>query len=183
MEIWKAVKGYEGMYEVSNRGNVRSVDRIIHLKNRWGGITDHLYKGIVKKPHVMPNGYVMIDLNKNGKHDRRLMHRLVGEHFLEKPDGKNYINHLDGNTRNNNVDNLEWCTQSENIQYAYNNGTKTPPHQKRIGQYDMNGILVNVWCSISEASRASGASRSNIRKVIHGTRNHAGGYKWQITEL
>lgn len=135
------------------------------------------------KLYKRPNGYVCIGLtNKEGKTKTYSIHRLVGIHFLEKPEGKGYINHLDANPSNNRVNNLEWCTQSENIQYAYNNKTKTPPHMKKVKQYDMDGNLIRIWESQTEAAKQLGLHQGNIYKVCSGKRNQTGGFKWQYTE-
>lgn len=179
-EEWKPVKGYEEYYEISNLGRVRSLDRIVTQKNRWGQDITHLYKGKVLTGDKAPNGYLSVDFRIKGHIKRKLVHRLVAEHFLDKPNGKDYINHLDCNPTNNRVENLEWCTQSENIQYAYDNGTKTPPHQKKVEQYDMDGNLIKVWESIAQAVRGCGCK--NIRKVCIGERTKAGGFIWKYAQ-
>lgn len=107
-EIWLSVKGYEGLYEVSNIGNVRRV----------GG------KLLSPKPGKL--GYKIVSLSMNGYFKKYLVHRLVAEAFITNPDDKPYVNHLDGNKANNRVDNLEWATPSENIQHAYDNELRTP---------------------------------------------------------
>ena len=161
-EIWKPIKGYEGLYLISNLGRIKSLDRTVY----------QLHK----------DGYARVGLHKNGEMKTYSVHRLVGEHFLEKKPGKDYINHLDCNKANNNVNNLEWCTQSENIQYAYDNRTKIPPHQKKVSQYDMTGNLIQVWESMAEAARSLGLQQPNISKVCLGKRSQTGGYKWAFTE-
>lgn len=101
VEKWKPVKGYEGMYEVSNLGNVRS-----------------LYKGIVRKPNLINSGYFTVRLAKGGKQKTHLIHRLVAEAFLEKPPGCDEVNHKDYNKLNNRADNLEWITHQSNCDYS-----------------------------------------------------------------
>ena len=174
--IWKPIKGYEDLYEISSSGEVRSKDRVVYQKNKFGKLSKHIYKGSNIK--LKGSRYATVDLHKDGNAQRFLVHRLVGTHFLDKPTGKDYINHIDANPKNNDVSNLEWCTQSENIQYAYDNGTKIPPHQRKVAQYDLDGNLVRVWSSQSEVEKELGIYQSNIYKVCAGKRNQTGGYKW-----
>lgn len=179
-EMWLPVKGYEKYYEVSNFGRVRSLDRVVTQKNRWGQDITHLYRGKILAGDKTPRGYLSVDFRINGHIERKLIHRLVAEHFLQKPNGKDYINHLDCNPSNNHIENLEWCTQSENIQYAYDNGTKMPPHQRKVEQYDLDGNLVKIWGSVAQAVRGCGCK--NIRKVCIGERKQAGGFVWKYAQ-
>ena len=181
-EEWKAIQGYENLYEISNFGRIRSLDKVGFQKHWQGGVSRYLFKGQLLKPSKGSNGYMRISLKKDGKLKTFSIHRLVGIHFLEKPDGKDYINHLDADVTNNHVSNLEWCFQSENIKYAYDNGTKKPPHMKKIGQYDSNGNLLKIWESESQIERELHIYQSNIYKVCSGKRKQAGGYKWQYIE-
>lgn len=103
MEQWKSVVGYEGFYEVSNKGMLRNA------------------KGILKKFHV-DHGYCYVHLHREGKHKKCLMHRLVAMAFIANPLNKRCVNHLDSNRQNNHVENLEWCTHSENNKHLYANG-------------------------------------------------------------
>lgn len=180
--IWKPVQGYEDLYEISSFGEVRSKDRIVYQMNRFGRLSKHIYKGRTLKPQEQENRYMTVDLHKNGMYERFFVHRLVGLHFIEKPAGKDCINHLDANPKNNTVQNLEWCTQSENILYAYNKGTMTPPNMRKVAQYDLEGNLLKVWKSQKEAERQLGISQPNIYKVCAGKREKAGGYKWKYIE-
>lgn len=107
--IWKEIPDYEGIYEVNNIGQIRNSTN-----------------GKILKQHENPLGYRFIRLSKKGISKKYRVHRLVALCFLENPENKPFINHLDSNPRNNQLDNLQWCTQSENIQYAYNQGNKTP---------------------------------------------------------
>ena len=116
MEIWKQVDGYEGMYEVSNYGEVKSVSRYT-TGNRHRKLKEKMLK-----KHENSFGYWLVALCKNGKAKDFRVHRLVAEAFIPKVFGKPFINHKDGNPKNNNVDNFEWCTQKENIQHAYKTG-------------------------------------------------------------
>jgi hypothetical protein len=114
MEIWKKVVGFENQYEISNIGNLRSIDRLVdHYR---GG--KRLYKGTIKNSRLNDKGYFRCNLKNNGKRFDFTVHRLVAEAFLDKPIGKDIINHINGIKTDNRVENLEWCTQSENIVHA-----------------------------------------------------------------
>lgn len=114
MEIWKKVLGFEKQYEVSNIGNLRSVDRLVdHYK---GG--KRLYKGTNKKLRLNKDGYFRCNLKNEGKRYDFTIHRLVAIAFLEKPKDKDIINHINGIKTDNRVENLEWCNESENSIHA-----------------------------------------------------------------
>ena len=109
-EIWKDIQGYEGMYQVSSHGRVRSLN---YNKTGLEGIMSFNDNG---------TGYLQVYLTKNKKSKKVLVHRLVAMTFIDKIEGKNFVNHIDGNKTNNHVENLEWCTKSENQQHAYDTG-------------------------------------------------------------
>lgn len=125
-EQWKPIAGYEGIYEVSNTGKVRSLTREIPYPNGKTRKT----AGFEKKP-VEVGGYLYFCLSKNGQSRRFAAHRLVAMAFLENPDNKPEINHKDCNRKNNRADNLEWVTRQENVNHAVVNG--------RIHPYDRKG--------------------------------------------
>lgn len=115
-EVWEDIKGYEGLYKISNLGRVKSLERWIYNVNR-----KYLSKEKILKPIKVGN-YLGVQLSFKGKSEKFYIHRLVCEHFIIKIDGKTNVNHIDGNKENNVVDNLEWCNQSENNYHAFNNG-------------------------------------------------------------
>lgn len=117
---WRDIKGYEGLYQVSNTGLVRSVDRIT-TGNRKRAI-----KGKVLSAGENQFGYFVVALCKNGKRKMERVHRLVAIAFLPSDNERPFINHKDGNPKNNHVSNLEWCTQKENVQHAYDTGLRKP---------------------------------------------------------
>ena len=110
-EEWKDIKGYEGYYQVSNLGNIKS---FIYFNGH-----EYIYRERILKPQN--NRYLTVRLAKNKKVKQYTIHRLVAEYFISNEDKKPYVNHKDGNKYNNRVDNLEWCTAKENTQHAYNN--------------------------------------------------------------
>ena len=123
-EIWLPIKGYEGLYEISNLGRVKSLPKV-----RGRAVTGEK----ILKSHVV-NGYEMVMLCRNYKTFNASVHRLVAQAFIPNPKNKPHINHIDGNKANNNIENLEWCTPSENMMHAYRTGLKTPESCARYGK-------------------------------------------------
>jgi hypothetical protein len=119
-EIWKPVPGYEGCYEVSNLGNVRSLDRIIPWKNS----TRRIKGKMCSQPTEGHNGYKTVRVCRNWITKGWLTHRLVAEVFVPNPENKPVVNHKDGNKENNAAINLEWVTHSENAQHVYTLGRR-----------------------------------------------------------
>ena len=189
MEIWKDVVGYEGYYQVSNLGRVKSLDRVI--TNKMGVVRN--LNGFVKKLTPGDNGYMGVTLSRNGKYTRRYVHRLVAEAFIPNKEKLPFINHKDENKDNNHVDNLEWCT------CEYNNRYGTAPERKRskarelgqmraVVQLTLSGEKINEYESLHEASRKTGVGLPNIWNAANGGFNKQGkwmrlhtacGYKWR----
>lgn len=179
-EVWKDVVGYEGLYQVSNIGNVRSLSR----KRYTGGVLKE--RVLRKRPAVTRKGnkYYRVALFKNGKRANLSIHRLVAEAFIQNTENKPYINHIDGNPSNNHVTNLEWCTAKENTIHAWNNGLcknsvrigKDNPNSRPVDVYRANGEYVNSYESISLACKELGLNQGNARSTLCGTRNHTKGY-------
>lgn len=166
MEIWKDVVGFERAYQVSSLGRIKSKIRKSVVKEK------------ILKPFKNNNGYECVDL-WNNNHKKKLVHRLVAEAFIPNPECKLFINHIDGDKTNNKVENLEWCTHSENILHSF----------RVLGHRTVKGMVMNnkpvkcldtgeISASASEAARQKGCSQSNITKVILGERNKAGGLRW-----
>lgn len=122
-EVWKDIQGYEGFYQISNIGRVRGVDRIIPFTGRGGMPTTRLQRGKILKTSVGTSGYETYHMY-GASQDREtvMLHRVVAKHFLELEDGKDFVNHKDGNKLNNVVSNLEWVTKSENTLHALDTG-------------------------------------------------------------
>lgn len=120
-EIWKDIKDYEGIYQVSNLGRVRSLTRKVKTFNGF-----RITKGQLLKPLKTNRNYFRVDLKQNQKNKYKSIHRLVAETFIPNPNNYPIINHIDGDTSNNKADNLEWCTQSHNIKEAYRVGLARP---------------------------------------------------------
>lgn len=185
MEEWRDVKGYDGIYQVSNIGNVRSVTHTTVYKD---GRVGH-YEGKMLTPQNGNNGYKFVNLSKNGITNNVDIHRLVAETFLPKDDERNVVNHKDGNKHNNTVENLEWVTYSENSKHAVRTGlldmkpfiiAGQTARKKKIAQIDTKGKIIKVFDSGAEAARQLGLSIGNISSCANGIRKTTGGYHWQF---
>lgn len=133
IEVWKDIKGCEGVYQVSSFGNIKTLERDLPTPN--GGV--YTQKERVKAIHEVM-GYMQVALSVNKKHACFKVHRLVAKAFIPNPENKPQVNHKDGNKLNNNVNNLEWVTCSENHSHAYNTGLRKP----HFGKYHQNSKLV-----------------------------------------
>ena len=171
-EIWKPINGYEGLYEVSNLGRVKSLSKLCGRSSR---------KDKLLKPCKNKGGYLSVILWKDGKIKKFLIHRLVAIAFLENSNNKPCINHIDCNPSNNCIDNLEWCTYSENTQYAYKlgrmNRRKTPIIA--INLTTKEEIYLN---SQQEAARQLNLYEPNINNVLKGKCKRAGNYTFKYID-
>lgn len=120
-EIWKDIEGYEGYYQISNIGRVKSLSRLITKNLGLKGIMKFYSKEKIKTAFIS-RGYVRVALCKNGIPKKQSIHRLIAKAFIPKVDGKEFVNHIDSNRSNNSISNLEWCTSSENNSHAYKYG-------------------------------------------------------------
>lgn len=138
IEIWRDITGYEGIYQISNLGRVRSLDRVSIDKN---GI-EYSIKGSMRKVSKS-KGYSMIGLSKDNKQKMYLVHRLVAEAFLGNPENLPIVNHIDGNKSNSHIENLEWVSNSDNINHAISTGLrKTNDIETHIKKEDNSGVTV-----------------------------------------
>ena len=192
MEIWKDIKGYEGLYQVSSLGNVRSLDTMINCKGAKN-IDKHLRKGKVLKKYIGTSGYYTINLSKNSKIKVYRVHRLIANAFIPNINNLPLINHKDGNKLNNNINNLEWCTYAYNNKEAYRIGLKVGAEKGKYGkyskfskpllQYSVNGELIKEWENAEQVKRELGYCPENIRNVCNGRRKIANGYIWKYKEV
>lgn len=180
IEIWKDVVGYEGLYEVSNFGRVRSVPHNTFVMRRKDSIPyQHRTKAKILSTRKNKWGYIKVNLYRNTVRSREmktaLVHRLVAEAFLDNPNQCKYINHKDENKENNSVENLEWCTASYNNNYGSRKYTRT----RRVRQFSLSGELLNEFYGLREAERKTGVSHAVISACCSGNRSTSGDYKWE----
>lgn len=181
-EEWRDVHDYEGYYQVSSLGRIRSLDRLVP-HSRIGKKTQFV-KGKILTPYPSNNNYMLIVLSKNGKISRNLLHRLVAVAFIEKPTGKDWINHIDNNPKNNKIVNLEWCTPKENTAHALELGSFIGMNAKPVWQLSLSGIRIKKWESQKEAAESLGnyKRKSDISACCRNVRRNALGYKWAFAE-
>lgn len=177
-EIWKDINGYEGLYQVSNLGNVRSVDR--YVKNGSGL---RLIKGRKKINQKINNGYVVHGLYKGNKRKVFLLHRLVWETFNKQvPDGYE-INHIDENKENNRLENLVLVTHKENCNWGTRNIRQKEKVGKKIIQYTLDGKFVNEYQSAREIERKTGFNYNSILRCCRGIYRQSYNYIWKFKNV
>lgn len=177
-ELWKPVKDYEGLYEVSNFGNVRGLAIVTH-----NGHGSFVKSGKLLRPYVDKDGYLVVGLRDHGRNKTAKVHRLVAQAFLPNPKNLPQVNHIDENKANNHLDNLEWCTNVYNLNYGHRSEKasrklKAVKKGKRLYQYDLNGRLVKVWPSMHEMQRQLGFNRADVKQCAIGKVKQSYGYKW-----
>lgn len=181
-EIWKPVVGYEGLYEVSDHGRVRSLDRSAHIACRWGGTATRLIRGRVMRATDNGRGYLMVHLSTNGYRDPRLVHRLVAEAFVPVAEERQFVNHRDGDKTNNTASNLEWCTRAENMAHAHSNGLTDPYAVPVIGVCLRTGLETRYERQIDAEIELSGTGRpsSAVHHCLVGKKKTAYGRAWRL---
>ena len=169
-EEWKDIDGYEGSYQVSNLGN------IISLENK----SNHKQAKCLKCS-ITKKGYLRAYLYKNKNRRCYFVHRLVAETFIPNPNNLPCINHKDGNKLNNKVDNLEWCTHRDNNIHAFINGLNST--QKAVEKNEKPIILINNntrYRSMMDACRQLGLNVTNVSRVCSGKLKHTKGYVFKL---
>jgi len=162
-EIWKDILGYEGLYQISNLGRVKSKRKVL-------------------KP--IKGEYLKVGLSKNGIQKTLTIHRLVAQAFVDNPNKLNFVNHIDENKNNNVFTNLEWCTNKYNVNYGERN-EKVSKNQSRykIIQKDKQGNIIKVWDNIWELTHNTNYRKDNISCCCRGKYKYAYGYKWEYITL
>ena len=168
-EIWRWIRGYEGLYQISNFGRVKSFPR----KGSRGTKTTGF---LIMKPLITRSGYLYVSLKNKGAMQRFKLHRLVSQAFIENPENKQTVNHKDGNKFNNYVDNLEWATQDENNQHAIDTGLQKSGANRntaKLTNEQVKYIRENYIPRDSEFGGAALARKFNVKSstvqnVIHG---------------
>lgn len=184
-EIWRDVHGYEGLYKVSNKGNVRSVDRINHIGRK--------YSGRMLRSAYDKDGYLQVALCKNGKMKTKKIHRLVAETFIPNPNGFSEVNHKDEIKTNNYVENLEWCTRKYNVNYGTAIERIVEKTSKKVRAVNVKTGEVIRFKSTAEAQR-KGYNSGNISLASRGIYKNSNtgkligdgctyrGYRWYYEE-
>lgn len=163
MEIWKDVVGFENIYLISNLGNVKSLARKVAKIQPNGDIYIHQIKDHILKGEIGKDGYKKVLLGNGINYKKHFfIHRLIAEAFISKVEGKNIINHIDGNKANNKINNLEWCTYSENNKHAYDTGLNPKGENHGMNKFSKKTIL-EIRKIYVNGSREFG-SRSLARK-------------------
>ena len=208
-EEWRQIRNYEGVYEVSSFGRIRSVGRAMVIPFKDGRIAHRFVRGKIIKPLVgKSNPYQYVCLSRVGQKMKRVrVHKLVAEAFLPNPSGFKVINHKDENPINNEVSNLEWCTVAYNNSYKglrqralatrmmrYPKGTEMSYAAKAIQtrnrrnrksaeiavkQYSLDGELIQTFRSAVHAGKSLGIWAQNIRNCLYGKYKTSGGYIWE----
>ena len=162
-EIWCDIEGYEGLYQISNKGRVKS-----------------LYKGSerILKPRDNGRGYLRVQLTKENTSKHIRVHRLVAIAFVSNPHNLPEVNHKDENKKNNCVENLEWCDRRYNVNY----GTRNERLSRKILQYSKSGEFIREWTGAHEVERILGISHQNITQCCKGKRKSAGSFIWRYKE-
>lgn len=186
-EIWKSIEGYEGKYEISNLGRVKS------LEDRNGHPRE-----MILKPRISKNGYLYLNLWRNSIGKAKKIHRMVANAFCPKNDNPQCVNHINGVKTDNRAENLEWCSYSYNIKHAVKHGLITPtigekdgmygvhgkehPSSKPVIQYDLQGNYIREWENAVEAGKVLNLGAGGIQRCARGERKSAFGYRWKYKE-
>lgn len=160
-EVWKDVIGYEEIYEINNKGEVRNKIRMRMVKARGD-----------------KDGYLRVHLNKDGKQKLFGVHRLVATNFIPNPNNYPQVNHKDENKQNNNVENLEWCTFEYNNSYGTKNERIAKSHCKKVGRYSLDGELLETYSSLKEAG-LKGYDKNSICFCCNGKLRTHRGFIWK----
>lgn len=186
-EIWKDIKGYEGLYQVSNLGRVKSVDRMVYRSS-----TPQRVKGGIISQGLLNTGYKVVSLWYKKKRNAFTIHRLVANAFLQVQEGKNEVDHINGIRTDNRVDNLRWCSRKENVNFPIARDKYILSNKKRVenirktkeekslnvAQLTTDGFIVKIWESVKKASESLGILTSGIYASCVGSKITAGGFKW-----
>jgi hypothetical protein len=179
-EIWKDIKGFEGLYQVSNLGRIKHLIGYNHKKE------------FILSPTINRKGYFYVTLSKKNIIKKFFVHRLVAMNFIENPKECKEVDHINAVRTDNRVENLRWCTRKENCNteiykknsskngcWMYKRYLELSPRARKICQYDTNGKLIAVWKTAKEAEIKTNIKRSGICQCCKGKRNIAGGYIWK----
>ena len=177
-EEWRPVKGYEGLYEVSNMGRIKSVARLTTRPCQYGIKNEYRIPEKILHANLSTGGYLCVNLSHDGKEVTKRIHRLVAIHFCKGYRDGMVVNHIDEDKTNNRADNLEWVTQKANV----NHGTgiqRRKKYPKAVVQISLSGEVVNVWPSVKSASESVGVNPACIGHCCKGDCPTIKGYSWK----
>ncbi len=177
-EIWKDIEGYEGYYQISSEGRVRSVDREIINRDKINKLKGKILNATVN----CRNGYVSVMLCKECKKKRLSLHRLVAIAFVPNPNNYKEVNHKDEDKTNNSSSNLEWCDRKYNNNFGTMRERMTAKLSKKVYQYTLDGELVNIFPSSHECER-NGFNRGAVAACCRGIKPKHKGYIWRYEPL
>ena len=179
MEEWKDIKGYEGLYKVSNKGRVKSVERKV-----WnsGNQSYNTIKERILKPLNNRDGYVKVRLCKDGKCRTYLIHRLVANAFIPNPNEYKEVNHIDENKTNNSIDNLEWCNGKYNCNHGSRNKRVALSLSKPILGISLDGKSYLYFNSTRDAARLGGFNQGHVAACCRGELKTHKGYTWMYAD-
>lgn len=183
-EEWRDICGYEGLYQVSNLGRVKSLARSVSMASDSKSIRPYAYgrKERILRPGNC-RGYRNVRLKKDGRGRTVYVHRLVAESFIDNPNGYLEINHKDRDPANNNADNLEWCPRLYNAHY---DGAVERQHakiRKCVRQFSLNGRQIAEYQSVCEASKETGISAGSISRAARGILSQTNGFVWKYDRV
>lgn len=180
VEVWKDIAGYEGLYQVSNTGKVRSIDRYV-MHKRLG---KKFCGGRLIAPHTSNNGYATVNLCKENKYKSHSVHRLVAIAFIPTDNVELVeVNHIDENKQNNDVENLEWVTKSQNNHHGTKRQRQAVKIKQKILQCSTKGEPLKEWESATDAEKfLCGKFTGAISHCLNGKTKSAYGYMWKFKE-
>ena len=164
-EVWKDIPSYEGFYQASTLGRIKSLPRLVN--NRF---KDVQREERILKPSKSKNGYLRVVLMKEGKRKYISVHRLIALTFLSNELNLKQVNHINKNKEDNRVENLEWCTSKYNTRYSV---------AKKIEQYDLDGKYIKTWNCIRDVENELGIKNNNLNHCLKNKNKTAGGYIWR----
>ena len=172
-EEWRDIEGYENLYQVSNLGRVKSVERTVRIGRGYRIIPER-----IRKARKNNCGYLYVGLNKDGKKKQYFVHRLVATAFCDNLMGYTEVNHKDEDKQNNCMENLEWCTSKQNCNHGTRSKKVAEKLSKPLFSVDKESGLIMWWESIMEAERCTGIAHQNICHCLKGRQKSAGGHIW-----